>query len=72
LKEYADELTHHIKKAGELRAVIVSMTALELGSRMKSVEGENFGGYYVKHERRETKGVVWRILSRYVDAGLPL
>ena len=61
LKEYADELTHHIKKVEELRAVIGSMTALELGRRMKSIEGENFGGYYVKHERRETEGVVWRI-----------
>jgi hypothetical protein len=37
LKEYADELTHHIKKAEELRAVIGSMTALELGRRMKSI-----------------------------------
>jgi|SRR5882724_6361263 len=61
LKEYADELTHHTKKAGELRAVIGGMTALELGRKLKSIEGENFGGYYVKHEKRETEGVVWRI-----------
>jgi hypothetical protein len=61
LKEYADELTRHIKKAEELRAVIGDITALELGRRLKSIEGENFGGYYVKHERRETEGVVWRI-----------
>jgi hypothetical protein len=74
LKEYADEMTHHIKKAEELRLAIGDMSALELGRALKSlsIEGENFGGYYVKHERRETKGVVWRILSRYVDAGLPL
>jgi hypothetical protein len=60
LKEHADELTHHIKKAEELRALIGSMTALELGRRLKSIEDENFGGYYFKHEGRETEGVVWR------------
>ena len=35
--------------------MIGSMTALELGRRMKSVEGENFGGYYVKHENERLK-----------------
>jgi hypothetical protein len=35
--------------------------ALELGRKLKSIEGKNFGGYYVKHEKRETEGVVWRI-----------
>jgi hypothetical protein len=40
-----------------------NMSALELGRALKllSFDGENFGGYYVKHERRETDGVVWRI-----------
>jgi len=63
LKEYADELTHHIKKAEELRLAIGDMSALELGRALKSlsIDGENFGGYYVKHENRETEGVVWRI-----------
>ena len=62
LKEYVDELTHHIK-AGELRLAIGDMSALELGRALKllSIDGENFGGYFVKHERRETDGVVWRI-----------
>jgi hypothetical protein len=63
LKEYADELTHHIEKAEELRAVIGGMTALELGRALKSlsIDGGSFGGYSVKYERRETEGVVWRI-----------
>jgi hypothetical protein len=53
LKEYADELTHHIEKAAELRAVIGGMTALELGRALKSlsIDGGSFGLSNMKDER---------------------